>query len=76
MAYNYTYEIDRIRDVPANTNENLYPTHWVFNWSNNGNGTANPYFDSWNIIKHAGTPNVVDYGGSLNYGGVTRWMSG
>ena len=76
VAYNFTYEIDRLRDVAANTNENLYPTHWVFNWSNQGNGTANPYFDSWNIIKHAGTPNVGDYGGSLNYGGTARWMSG
>lgn len=76
VGYNFTYEIDRLRDLPANINENLYPTHWVFNWSNKGNGTACPFFDSWDIIKHAGTPNVEDYGGSLNYGGVSRWMSG
>jgi hypothetical protein len=76
VAYNFTYEIDQLRDVAANTNETTYPTHWVFNWSNQGNGTACPYFDSWNIIKHAGTPNVEDYGGSLNYGGTARWMTG
>ncbi|OYT14066.1 MAG: hypothetical protein B6I19_01825 [Bacteroidetes bacterium 4572_114] len=76
VAYTYTYEIDRLRNLPANVNDNLYPTHWVFNWSNRGNGTACPFFDSWTIIKHAGTPNVTDYGGSLNYGGVSRWMSG
>jgi len=76
VGYNFTYEINRLRDVAANTNENLYPTHWVFNWSNQGNGTACPYFDSWDIIKHAGTPNVEDYGGSLNYGGTARWISG
>ena len=76
VGYTFTYEMDRLRGLTANTNENLYPTHWVFNWSNNGNGNACPFFDSWNIIKHAGTPNVEDYGGSLNYGGVSRWMSG
>lgn len=76
VGYTFTYEIDRLRNLPADNNDNLYPTHWVFNWSNNGNGTACPFFDSWNIVKHAGTPNVTDYGGSLNYGGVTRWMSG
>ncbi len=76
VAYTYTYEIDRLRNLPADVNDNLYPTHWVFNWSNQGNGTACPFFDSWTIIKHAGTPNVADYGGSLNYGGVSRWMSG
>jgi len=76
VGYTFTYEIDRLRGLPANTNENLYPTHWVFNWSNQGSGTACPFFDSWNIIKYAGTPNVEDYGGSLNYGGTSRWMSG
>ncbi len=76
VAYLYTYEIDRLRDVPANTTDNQYPTHFVFNWSNNGAGNAAPYFDSWNILKEVGTPNVTDYGGNLNSGGTARWMTG
>jgi hypothetical protein len=76
VAYTFTYEINRLRDLPANIIENQYPTHFVYNWSGMGNGTASSYFDSWNIIKKVGTPNVVEYGGSLNYGGIARWVSG
>ncbi|MFP4470298.1 MAG: hypothetical protein ACLFPE_06425, partial [Bacteroidales bacterium] len=76
VAYTFTYEIDRLRDLPANVPDNQYPTHFVFNWSNNGSGSACPYFDSWDIIKHIGTPNVTDYGGDLNTGGTARWMTG
>jgi hypothetical protein len=76
VAYTFTYEMDRLRNLPANVIANQYPTHFVFNWSNQGNGSACAFFDSWNIIREVGTPNVVDYGGSLNYGGTSRWMSG
>ena len=76
VAYAFTYEMDRLRNLPANVAANQYPSHFVFNWSNQGNGSACAFFDSWNIIREVGTPNVVDYGGSLNYGGVSRWMSG
>lgn len=76
VSYLFTYEINRLRDLPSNVPENQYPSHFVFNWSNAGGGHANPYFDSWNIIKELGTPTVSQYGGSQNFGGVTRWMNG
>ena len=76
VGYTFTYEIDRLRDLPANVIENQYPTHFVFNFSNSGSGSAASYFDSWTIIKEIGTPNVFDYGGTMSYGGVSRWMSG
>lgn len=76
VAYLYTYEVNRLRNLPSNVNDNLYPTHFVFNWSNSGSGSAAAFFDSWNIIKELGTPNVTQYGGSLNSGGAYRWMNG
>jgi hypothetical protein len=76
VSYTFTYEINRLRDLPANVPENQYPSHFVYNWSGNGNGQASAFFDSWDIVKHLGTPNVTDYGGSLSYGGSARWMSG
>ena len=76
VAYLYTYEIDRLRNLPANVVENQYPTHFVFNWSNGGSGGAAAFFDSWNIVKEVGTPNVFQYGGNLNSGGTARWMNG
>jgi PKD repeat protein len=76
VGYSFTYEINRLRDLPADVIENQYPTHFVFNWSNQGAGSACAFFDSWNIVREVGTPNVVDYGGTMNYGGTSRWMSG
>lgn len=76
VGYLYTYEIDRLRNLTADNPNTQYPTHFVFNWSNNGAGNAAAFFDSWNIIKEVGTPNVADYGGNLNTGGVSRWMNG
>jgi len=76
VGYSFTYEMDRLRDLPADVIENQYPSHFVFNWSNQGSGSACAFFDSWNIIREVGTPNVADYGGTMNYGGTSRWMSG
>mgnify|MGYP001824663474 CR=1 FL=1 len=77
IAYNYTYEIDRERDLPANINDNLYPTHSTWNWMNSGYGYYGVSFlHSFQILKQCGCPNVTDYGGTLSYGGESRWMSG
>jgi hypothetical protein len=77
VAMGFTYEIDFIRNVPANVMINQYPTHFVYNFHNDGQTYEGAsFFDSWEIIQQLGTPNVTDYGGSLSYGGVKRWMTG
>ena len=76
IGYAYTYEQDFIRDVAANTQQNQYPTHYTWNFLNGGNGGGSWYFDGWQIIAADGCPNVAGYGGSLWFGGQTRWMSG
>ncbi|MCD4744674.1 MAG: T9SS type A sorting domain-containing protein [Bacteroidales bacterium] len=73
VAYNFCYEINYIRNLPANIPENQYPTHFTYNFLHGEWGAS--YFESWNIIKANGTPNVSDYGG-MNYGGKDRWLSG
>jgi hypothetical protein len=77
IAYNFTYEIDRVRNLPANTNDNLYPTHFTWNWMHGGYGWYGvSYLHSFQILRHCGNVNVTDYGGSLAYGGSERWMTG
>ncbi|MBE0648599.1 MAG: T9SS type A sorting domain-containing protein [Bacteroidales bacterium] len=77
VAFNFTYETDRVRGIPANNANNQYPTHFVWDFLNNGyNYQGASFFDSWEIVKACGTMNVTDYGGSLNYGGEKRWISG
>ena len=77
IAFNFTYEIDRLRGVSANNNDHLYPTHFAWDFLNSGdNYTGASFFDSWEIVRACGTMNVTDYGGSLNAGGYTRWITG
>jgi len=77
IAYNFTYEIDRLRNLPANVPDNQYPTHFAWNWLNSGYGYFGvSYLHSFQVLKHYGMPNVTDYGGTLSYGGNDRWLTG
>ncbi|MCX6235454.1 MAG: T9SS type A sorting domain-containing protein [Bacteroidetes bacterium] len=76
IGYAFTYEIDFARGIPANTMVNQYPTHFTWNFLNGGVGGGSWYWDGWMIIHADGCPNVADYGGSMWYGGQSRWMSG
>ena len=76
IAYNFTYEINRLRKLPADLPDNQYPTHFAWNFFNGGNGWYGVnYLFTMDVLKHHGTPNVTDYGG-FNYGGGNRWMTG
>ncbi len=77
IAFNFTYEMAFRRTLSANIAANQYPTHFAWNFMNNAyNYQGVSAFDTWEILRHCGTPNVVDYGGSLNFGGFRRWISG
>lgn len=76
IGYCFTYEINRLRDLPADQLENQYPTHFTWNFLNGGYGGGSWHFDGYQIVKANGCPNVVDYGGHFAYGGEARWMSG
>jgi len=77
IGYNFTYEMSRERDLNASLPQNQYPTHFAWNFMNGGEGWYGvSYLHSLQILKEYGMPNVVDYGGTLGYGGPKRWMSG
>jgi len=76
IGYAFTYEIDCIRGVAANTIVTQYPTHYTWNFLNGGVGGGSWYFDGWQIIQSNGCPNVDEWGGYFAFGGQSRWMSG
>lgn len=77
QAFVFTYEINRLRNLNSSLTENQYPTHFSWNFLNNAyNYTGVSFFDTWEITRTCGTPNVVDYGGALNTGGEKRWITG
>jgi hypothetical protein len=76
IAFNFTYEINFRRNLPANIPENLYPTHYTYNFDNGGYGWYGVnYFQSYEIVRTNGQPSEADYGGTAA-GGPSRWLSG
>jgi len=75
VSYTFTYEINRLRNLSSSAQENLYPTHYTYNFLNQGNGSSSSVFSSgWKIIIDNGCPNVITWGGIA--GDPTRWMTG
>lgn len=75
IGLNFTYEMDWKRNLPANTSQNQYATHFTYDFINGGSDAGVSYFESWEIVKRCGNPTVFDYGG-LSSGGASRWMTG
>jgi len=81
IGYTYTYEQNFIRGTEANIEDNQYPTHYTYNFLNDGSSANGSwYFDGWDIIKSGGCPNVTTYGGmwpaTTDPDMSTIWMDG
>lgn len=76
VGYVFTYEINRLRGLPADIPENQYATWFSFNFINQGMDEVGvSYYETFEILKYAGNPTVAEYGG-MSAGGITRWMNG
>ncbi|MBU2650257.1 MAG: T9SS type A sorting domain-containing protein [Bacteroidetes bacterium] len=76
IAYNFTYEINRLRGLPSDVPENQYTTHFSWNFYNGGDGWYGVnYLHTLDVLKKFGNPTSEVYGGFYN-GGGERWMSG
>jgi len=76
IAYNFTYEMNRLRNLPADTSINQYPSHFTWNFMNGGNGWYGvSYLHSFEILKTLGTPTSYEYGGLYIDDGIA-WISG
>ena len=75
VGLGFTYAMNRARNLPSNVEENQYPTHFCFNWANDGNGYHGvSYFHSFEVIRTLGIPNVETYGGMTAT--PEHWMTG
>lgn len=75
IGYTFTYEMNCMRGTDANVQANQYPTHYTYNFLNQGSGdNGSWYMDGWNIIKANGCPTIPTYGGLA--GSAQKWMSG
>jgi hypothetical protein len=64
IGYNFTYEMNLVRNTSASDSSNQYPTHHTYNFLNDGDGGIGSwYFDGWDIIQSNGCPDLKTYGG-------------
>jgi hypothetical protein len=77
ISYVFTYEINLLRDLPSNSDENRYPYIYGYDFLNNGSGNAmvSNFIDGYELARTNGIPNVVSMGGFTN-GYPTKWLSG
>lgn len=76
IAYTFTYEMNRLRNLPSNVAGNQYPTHFAWNFKNGGTSTGVNCLETWDVIRMAGTPNTTQWGGANSSGGASKWMTG
>jgi hypothetical protein len=76
IGYIFTYEINLLRGLPGNVQENQYPYDFSYNFCNAGSGNngSNPN-QGFDIALFCGIPDVKTYGG-FGLGKYTQWMSG
>lgn len=73
IGYAFTYEINRLRDLPADTSLNQYPPDFVWNFLGDVQGGVS-YYHTFSIMEKCGSPTVTQYGG-FQVDDI-QWMSG
>ena len=77
ICYTLSYELARRRNQTSVWSLSYqYPSHFAWNFCNEGHSRGVAFMESWNVIRTAGTPNVTEWGGWYSYGGASRWISG
>ena len=78
IGYTFTYEINCVHNLAANTAGNQYPYCYTYHFLNSGSqdsGASHMYVDAFQIVRENGIPNVADFGG-FESGFPTKWVSG
>lgn len=74
IGYMFTYELNRKREVKGELPENQYSPSYAWNFLTSESTTSGvSYFDTWEIIKANGCPNIIDFPYTRN---TSTWMNG
>ncbi|MFP4665037.1 MAG: T9SS type A sorting domain-containing protein [Bacteroidales bacterium] len=77
VALGFTYEINRLRDLAADTDTTTYPSYFTWNFENGGNGWYGAsYYHSMEVLRMVGNPDIETWGYDVNEGSNKMFMSG
>ena len=63
-----------LKNTSASSADNQHPSHYTYNFVNEGELSGTFYYEGWAIIQQNGCPTVADFG--YNCGNYLKWMSG
>lgn len=63
VGYQFTYEVNFKQNTSAKLIQNQFPSHYTWNYLNEGIGLGSVTLDGWDIIKATGCPTVATFGG-------------
>lgn len=77
-AYNLTYSLNMLRDLPSNTDDNLYPYAYAYNFYNGGSssGMNCNIIEGYQLAIATGVPNNTTMGGFTTAISSCKWMNG
>jgi hypothetical protein len=77
IGYAFTYEINCIRDLEANSDDTRYPYIYAYHFYNDGSSSASRYdfIDGYQLAMATGIPNTTVMGG-FTAGYPTKWLNG
>lgn len=58
--YQYTYEVNKLRNVAADSS-NIYSPAWTYNYINGGSNSATYLSDAYDILKNQGAMKLADF---------------
>jgi hypothetical protein len=74
VGIQFTYETNFVRDTDASLDQNRFPSHFTWNFLNDGEDNGSWSFTGFDILKDHGCINVADYGGIGD--DCTYWCTG
>jgi adenosylcobinamide amidohydrolase len=77
-AYNMTYSLNSLRDLASNTDDNLYPYSYGYNFYNGGSssGMCCDIVEGFKIAIATGIPNNTTVGGFTSCISNCKWING
>lgn len=74
IGIQFSYEINSLRDTDAQPDQNRFPSHFTWNFLNDGKDKGSWSFQGFDIVKDHGCITVADWGGVGD--DSTTWASG
>ncbi len=74
IGYLFTYEMNLVRNLSANTLSRIYTYHYTWNFLNDGENSGSWYFDGYDLVMDNGVPSNSEMNDEVV--SYTEWMTG